>query len=101
MKILMASHYFASHKGGIEIVAEELFRRLAVSEQEVTWLAADTTPPPDPLGRSRTNMPSNNKRQRSYVVRFLVSEQYPCFLSFTLSPCTYHHRPTHKVHSLQ
>jgi glycosyltransferase involved in cell wall biosynthesis len=54
MKILMASHYFASHKGGIEIVAEELFRRLAVSEQEVTWLAADTTPPPDPLGRSRT-----------------------------------------------
>ena len=50
----MASHYFASHKGGIEIVAEELFRRLAVSEQEVTWLAADTTLPPDPLGRSRT-----------------------------------------------
>ena len=32
----MASHYFASHKGGIEIVAEELFRVLAVGEQEVT-----------------------------------------------------------------
>src|SRR5215471_9440866 len=54
MKILMATHYFASHKGGIEIVAEELFRVLAESEQEVIWLAADTTPPPDPLGISRT-----------------------------------------------
>ena len=54
MKILMASHYFASHKGGIEIVAEELFRVLAESEQEVIWLAADATPPPEPLGTSRT-----------------------------------------------
>jgi glycosyltransferase involved in cell wall biosynthesis len=54
MKILMASHYFASHKGGIEIVAEELFRVLADSEREVTWLAADATLPPDPLGTSRT-----------------------------------------------
>ena len=50
MKILMASHYFASHKGGIEIVAEELFRVLADSEREVTWLAADATLPPEPLG---------------------------------------------------
>jgi glycosyltransferase involved in cell wall biosynthesis len=53
MKILMASHYFASHNGGIEIVAEELYRGLAVREQGVVWLAGDATPPPFPLGRSR------------------------------------------------
>src|SRR5581483_10810082 len=48
----MATHYFASHRGGIEIVAEELFRGLAVSGQEVVWIAGDCTPPPDPIGAS-------------------------------------------------
>jgi glycosyltransferase involved in cell wall biosynthesis len=54
MKILMASHYFASHQGGIEIVADELFRRLAASGQEVVWLAGDATPPPLPIATSRS-----------------------------------------------
>jgi glycosyltransferase involved in cell wall biosynthesis len=53
VKILMATHYFASHKGGIEIVAEELFRGLTVREQEVVWIAGDTTPPPDSVDASR------------------------------------------------
>ena len=53
MKILMASHYFASHQGGIEIVADELFRGLAARGQEVVWLAGDATPPPLPVGTSR------------------------------------------------
>ena len=52
MRILMASHYFASHKGGVEIVADELYRGLANREQEVAWIAGDATPPPDPIGRS-------------------------------------------------
>jgi glycosyltransferase involved in cell wall biosynthesis len=52
MRILMASHYFASHKGGIEIVAEELYGGLANREQEVVWIAGDATPPPDPVGKS-------------------------------------------------
>ena len=54
MKILMASHYFASHRGGIEIVAEELFRGLAARGQEVVWLAGDATPRPDPIARSHS-----------------------------------------------
>jgi glycosyltransferase involved in cell wall biosynthesis len=53
MKILMGSHYFASHQGGIEIVADALFRGLAASGQEVVWLAGDTTPSPNPVARSR------------------------------------------------
>lgn len=53
MKIMMGTHYFASHKGGIEIVAEQLFRGLAAKGHEVTWVAGDSTPPPAPLGASR------------------------------------------------
>lgn len=54
MKILMVSHYFASHKGGIEIVAEELFRGLAAKGQEVVWIAGNATLPPDPVAGSRS-----------------------------------------------
>jgi glycosyltransferase involved in cell wall biosynthesis len=54
MKILMASHYFASHKGGIEVVAEELFRGLAARGQEVVWVAGDATPPPESVAGSRS-----------------------------------------------
>lgn len=52
MKILMASHYFASHKGGVEIVAGALFKGFTEKGQEVTWMASDVTPPPGPMGRS-------------------------------------------------
>lgn len=49
----MASHYFGSHKGGVEIVAEELFRRFAERGDDVIWLAGDSTRPPEPTGGSR------------------------------------------------
>jgi glycosyltransferase involved in cell wall biosynthesis len=54
VKILMVSHYFGSHQGGIELVAGELFRGLADAGCEITWTAAGVTPPPDPIGSSRT-----------------------------------------------
>lgn len=47
MKVLLASAYFESHRGGIEIVAGRLARELERSGAMVTWLAADATPPPD------------------------------------------------------
>jgi len=50
----MGTHYFASHKGGIEIVAEQLFRQFAAGGHEVVWMAGDDTPPPDAHGNSRT-----------------------------------------------
>ena len=53
MKIVMASHYFASHRGGVEIVAEELYRGFSERGHEVVWLAGDVTARPDPVGRSR------------------------------------------------
>ena len=53
MKILMATHYFGSHKGGIESVADRLFRALAVRGQEVVWVASDVTSAPEPIRTSR------------------------------------------------
>ena len=54
MKILMTTHYFASHRGGIEIVAEKLFEQWASMGHEAVWMASDATPPPNPVGASRT-----------------------------------------------
>ena len=47
----MATHYFASHQGGIEIVAGHLFQEMAALP--VTWTATDATPPPEPSGQAR------------------------------------------------
>ena len=46
MKLLMVSHYFESHRGGIEIVAGQLARALGRLGNDVIWLATDATPPP-------------------------------------------------------
>ncbi|MGB7190875.1 MAG: glycosyltransferase family 4 protein [Acidobacteriaceae bacterium] len=54
MKILMASSYFASHNGGLERVAGELFRAFADRGEEIVWMAGDVTAAPDSVGRSRT-----------------------------------------------
>lgn len=39
VKLLMLSHYFAEHRGGIEIVAEALARELTRLSFSVSWLA--------------------------------------------------------------
>ncbi len=46
MKLLMVTHYFESHRGGIEIVAGRLARELGALGLDLTWLATDATPPP-------------------------------------------------------
>lgn len=46
MKLLMVTHYFDSHPGGIERVARQLFQRLAGPECHVTWAAANVSAPP-------------------------------------------------------
>jgi len=46
VKMLMATHYFDSHRGGIEIVAARLADELHRRGVDVTWLATDATPPP-------------------------------------------------------
>jgi hypothetical protein len=44
MNLLMVSHYFETHRGGIEIVASSLARELANRGIDVTWMATDASP---------------------------------------------------------
>ena len=46
MKLLMATHYFDSHRGGIEIVAARLGHEFVRRGIELTWMASNATPPP-------------------------------------------------------
>src|SRR5262249_7277005 len=50
VKIAMATHFFGSHRGGIETVAERLFLELAALEHDVVWIASDATTVPEPIG---------------------------------------------------
>jgi glycosyltransferase involved in cell wall biosynthesis len=54
MKILMASSFFESHNGGLEIAAGELFRAFAEKGCEIVWMAGDITAPPQATGKSAT-----------------------------------------------
>jgi glycosyltransferase involved in cell wall biosynthesis len=46
MRLLTATHYFSSHGGGIERVAERLALELSSLGHELCWLASDASPPP-------------------------------------------------------
>ena len=46
MKLLMVTHYFESHRSGIELVAGRLVQELVTLGQEVVWVASNVTPPP-------------------------------------------------------
>jgi glycosyltransferase involved in cell wall biosynthesis len=46
MKIVMVSHYFESHRGGVEIVAGQLARAFTALGHRLVWMACDSTPPP-------------------------------------------------------
>lgn len=54
MKILMATHYFASHRGGIEIVAKRLCEEFGAVGEDITWVAGCCASPSDTLARCRT-----------------------------------------------
>lgn len=47
MRIVVVTHYFPDHRGGIELVADALARRLtAESGLTLEWFASDCDPPP-------------------------------------------------------
>ena len=46
MKLLMVTHYFESHRSGIELIAGRLIRELVTLGQQVVWVASNVTPPP-------------------------------------------------------
>ncbi len=54
MKILLVTHYYPSHKGGIEIYAGRLAQYLtdAFSDTEIQWAASDIDARPDGIART-------------------------------------------------
>jgi glycosyltransferase involved in cell wall biosynthesis len=67
MKLLMVSHYFESHRSGIELIAGRLVRELIGLEQDIVWIASAATPPPD----------DDDLRSRTVAIRALnATEQY-------------------------
>jgi glycosyltransferase involved in cell wall biosynthesis len=50
MRVLVVTHYYPKHGGGIEIVAGELAKRLVARGIEVVWAASDDQPAPDDNG---------------------------------------------------
>lgn len=49
LRLLCTSHYFESHRGGIEMVAGQLARSLIARKLAVTWAACNASPPPDDI----------------------------------------------------
>ena len=48
MRLLTATHFFESHRGGVELVAGRLAREFAAAGVEVTWMAGNASPAPQP-----------------------------------------------------
>lgn len=57
MRVLMVSHFYESHLGGIERVAGHLCRHLAAQGASVTWAASNADPAPDLPGVSALPLP--------------------------------------------
>jgi glycosyltransferase involved in cell wall biosynthesis len=50
LKLLMVTHYFESHRSGIELIAGRLARELMNLGQEIVWVASNVTPSPSDRG---------------------------------------------------
>jgi phosphatidyl-myo-inositol dimannoside synthase len=46
VRIALVSHYFSSHRGGVELVAGRVAEGLVDEGHQVTWLASDSDPAP-------------------------------------------------------
>ena len=47
MQIVLVTHFYPSHRGGVEIVAGQLAARMAAAGCTVVWCASDTDEPPE------------------------------------------------------
>lgn len=47
MRIVLVTHFYPAHGGGVERVAAQLAARMAADGAEVIWCASDTDAPPD------------------------------------------------------
>ena len=72
MKILQVSHCFASHCGGVEIVAEELARRLTERGHEVSWAATSLHGIANPSAAQLLPMHGTNVVERALAIPYPI-----------------------------
>jgi len=49
-RILLVTHFYATHRGGVELTAGRIARYLANRGYDITWAASDTDTVPDDMG---------------------------------------------------
>lgn len=64
MRLVLVTHFFPAHGGGIELVAAQLARRMADAGHRVVWCASDVDPPPVIPGVEARPMRSFNLVER-------------------------------------
>lgn len=70
MRILLVTHYYAEHRGGVELVAGELARRLAARGHAITWAASGPCEAPPLAGLTPLPMRAWNVTERRLGVPF-------------------------------
>lgn len=70
MRIVLVTHYFPAHRGGIERVAAEIAARLAARGARIDWHASDCDPSPSLPGVSTVAAPSLNAMERATGVPY-------------------------------
>jgi glycosyltransferase involved in cell wall biosynthesis len=71
MRLLVVSHYYSEHRGGVEMVANEIARRLAAEGCEIEWAASDEhAPAPTVAGLTRLPMRAWNITERRLGVPY-------------------------------
>jgi glycosyltransferase involved in cell wall biosynthesis len=73
MRLLVITHYYSTHRGGVEIVAREIAERLARrGAVEIEWMASDCDPAPSdlPAGTRCTPAPSWNGLEKISGIAF-------------------------------
>jgi hypothetical protein len=73
VKLLMVTHYFESHRSGIELIAGRLIRELVRLQQEVVWVASNVTPPiDDKIGSRSVALSTVNITERYLGIPFPI-----------------------------
>lgn len=72
MRVLLVTHYYPEHRSGVELVAEELARRLARRGAEIEWAASAGEPGHDPDGVRRLPVRAWNVSERRFGVPYPV-----------------------------
>lgn len=92
MRVVLVTHFYPAHGGGIEIVAARLAERMAASGVRLVWCASDVDPPPAITGVDVDPMRAWNGVER------MAGRPYPLWSPASLMRLARHVRAADAVH---